>query len=123
MTSTAFLSAIREASELHEFVAIGSLTALGMTSGNLPAKMTWSMQVRAYPTRDSQTACEFSEQFGEDSAFHQTYGYYFDAVSPDLPTLPEGWEKRLIEDLMPSAVKVKSRPQRLRGTQVRTLRA
>ena len=101
------LSAIREASGLDEFVVIGSLSALGITSGNLPARMTWSMEVDAYPERDPKRAFEFSEQFGEDSAFHQTYGYYFDAVSPDLPTLPEGWEQRMIKEMLPSGVKVK----------------
>ena len=51
------------------------------------------MEVDTYPERDSQRAPEFSEKFGENSAFHQAHGYYFDAVSPDLPTLPEGWER------------------------------
>ena len=101
------LSAISRSSGLDEFVVVGSLSALGITSGNLPARMTWSMEVDAYPERDPYRAPEFSAQFGEDSAFHQTYGYYFDAVSPDLPTLPEGWEQRLIKQVLPSGVKVK----------------
>lgn len=101
------LSAIRDASGLDEFVVIGSLSALGITSGKLPARMTWSMEVDAYPERDPHRAPEFSAQFGEGSPFHQTYGYYFDAVSPDLPTLPEGWEQRMIKQILPSGVKVK----------------
>jgi len=101
------LSAIRDASGLDEFVVIGSLSALGITSGNLPARMTWSIEVAAYPERDPHRAPEFSAQFGEGSSFHQTYGYYFDAVSPDLPTLPDGWEQRMIKQVLPSGVKVK----------------
>ncbi len=101
------LSAIRDASGLDEFVVIGSLSALGITSGNLPARMTWSMEVDAYPERDPHRAPEFSTQFGEGSHFHQTHGYYFDAVSPDLPTLPDGWEQRMIKQVLPSGVKVK----------------
>ena len=101
------LSAIRDTSGLDEFVVVGSLSALGITSGNLPARMTWSMEVDAYPERDPYRAPEFSAQFGEDSVFHQTYGYYFDAVSPDLPTLPDGWEQRMIKQILPSGVKVK----------------
>lgn len=31
------------------------------------------------------------------SEFERIYGYYADAVSPMLPTLPEGWEQRLIK--------------------------
>ena len=101
------LSAIRDASGLDEFVVVGSLSALGITNGKLPPRMTWSMEVDAYPERDPHRAPEFSAQFGEDSAFHQTYGYYFDAVSPDLPTLPAGWEQRTIKQVLPSGVKVK----------------
>ena len=101
------LSAIRDASGLDEFVVVGSLSALGITNGKLPPRMTWSMDVAAYPERDPQRATEFSAQFGEDSTFHQTNGYYFDAVSPDLPTLPEGWEQRMIKQVLPSGVKVK----------------
>ena len=101
------LSAIRDASGLDEFVVVGSLSALGITNGKLPPRMTWSMDVDAYPERDPHRAPEFSAQFGEGSAFHQTYGYYFDAVSPDLPTLPDGWAQRMIKQVLPSGVKVK----------------
>lgn len=61
--------------------------------------------------RDARTrpkrAHEFSKQFGENSAFHQQHGYYFDAVSPDLPTLPAGWEQRMLRQVLPCGVKVK----------------
>ncbi|MFM2050174.1 MAG: hypothetical protein RL682_665 [Pseudomonadota bacterium] len=101
------LGKIRDTSGLDEFVVVGSLSALGLSGEGLPARMTWSMEVDAYPERDPQRAQEFSAHFGEDSAFHQTYGYYFDAVSPYLPTLPEGWQQRLIRQVLPSGVKVK----------------
>jgi hypothetical protein len=101
------LGKIRDTSGLDEFVVVGSLSALGLSGEGLPARMTWSMEVDAYPERDPQRAQEFSAHFGEDSAFHQTYGYYFDAVSPYLPTLPDGWEQRLIRQVLPSGVKVK----------------
>ena len=101
------LSAIRDTSGLDEFVVIGSLSALGITGGNLPARMTWSMEVDAYPERDPHRAPEFSAQFGEGSSFHQANGYYFDAVNPDRPTLPEGWEQRMVKQVLPSGVKVK----------------
>lgn len=101
------LSKIRDASGLDEFVVIGSLSALGISGDQLPPRMIWSMEVDAYPERDPARAPEFSEKFGENSAFHAEYGYYFDAVSPDLPTLPEGWEHRMIRQVLPSGVKVK----------------
>lgn len=100
-------SRIRDASGLGEFVVIGSLSALGLSQQGLPARMTWSMEIDAYPERDPQRAGELSAQFGEDSAFHRDHGYYFDAVSPHLPTLPAGWEHRLIEQALPCGVRVK----------------
>ncbi|MEI8029655.1 MAG: DUF6036 family nucleotidyltransferase [Comamonadaceae bacterium] len=101
------LSEIRAASGLDEFVVMGSLSALGITGENLPPRMTRSMEVDAYPERDPLRAHEFSEKFGEGSGFHQQHGYYFDAVSPDLPTLPEGWQARMIRQVLASGVKVK----------------
>ena len=86
---------------------MGSLSALGLASDGLPPRMTWSIKVQAYPERDPKRAHEFSGQFGEDSTFHQTHGYCFDAVSPDLPTLPSGWEQRLLRQVLPCGVKVK----------------
>lgn len=101
------LGKIRDSSGLDEFVVIGSLAALGLVGDGLPPRMTWSMEVDAYPERDPQRAQEFSAQFGENSSFHQEHGYYFDAVSPDLPTLPEGWEQRMMRQVLPCGVKVK----------------
>ena len=101
------LSAIRSNSGLDEFVVIGSLSALGISGDKLPPRMTQSMEVDAYPERDPNRAQEFAPKFGEDSAFHQEHGYYFDAVSPDLPTLPEGWQTRMVRQVLASGVKVK----------------
>lgn len=100
-------SEIRDASGLDEFIVVGSLSALGIAGERLPPRMTASMEVDAYPERDPHRAHEFSEKFGENSSFHQAHGYYFDAISPDLPTLPDGWELRLIRQVLPSGVKVK----------------
>ena len=98
------LREVRDQFGLHEFVVIGSLSALGLAVQGLPARMTWSMEVDAYPERDPQRAHEFTALFGENSPFHQAHGYYFDAVSPDLPTLPQGWQSRLIRQVLPSGV-------------------
>jgi hypothetical protein len=99
--------AIRNVSGLDEFVVIGSLSALGLAGDQLPPRMTRSMKVVAYPERDPNRAPEFFREFGEGSSFHLENGYYFDAVSPDLPTLPEGWEDRLLQRSFPSGIKVK----------------
>jgi hypothetical protein len=87
---------IRDRSGLNAFVVVGSLSALGLNVEKIPERMTWSMEVDAYPELDPQRGFEFAQAFGENSPFHRDHGYYFDAVSPYLPTLPEGWVKRLI---------------------------
>ena len=101
------LSAIQRSCGLDEFVVIGSLSALGISGEDLPPRMTQSTDIDAYPERDPARAHEFSKAFGEDSAFHQEHGYYFDAVSPDLPTLPEGWQTRMVRQVLACGVKVK----------------
>lgn len=100
------LSKIRDVSGLDEFVIVGSLAALGVAGATRPARMTMSMEVDAYPAKDPGRAPEFSKDFGEDSIFHRDNGFYFDAISPSLPTLPDGWEGRLIHQVLPSGVKV-----------------
>ena len=68
------LSGIRDVSGLHEFVVVGSLSALGIIRENLPPRMTMSMEVDAYPERDPYRAPEFSAKFGENCVFHQAHG-------------------------------------------------
>lgn len=59
--------------------------------------MTGSIDIDLYPKNDPGRASEIAQALGLGSAFESTYGYYADAVSPKLPTLPEGWEQRLIK--------------------------
>lgn len=78
-----------------DYVIIGSLSIFGAVS-HPPVSMTGSIDVDLYPKNDPGRAFEIAEKLGLGSEFEQTYGYYADAVSPMLPTLPEGWEQRLI---------------------------
>lgn len=39
---------------------------------------------------------EWLNVIGVDSQFHETYGYYADAVDSDTATLPKGWRDRLV---------------------------
>lgn len=39
---------------------------------------------------------EWLNVIGVDSQFHETYGYYADAVDIDTATLPKGWKGRLV---------------------------
>ena len=59
--------------------------------------MTGSIDIDLYPKSDPGTASEIAKALGLGSEFERIYGYYADAVSPMLPTLPQGWEHRLIK--------------------------
>lgn len=79
-----------------DYVVIGSLSVLGAVA-HPPVSMTGSIDVDLYPKNDPGRASEVAIALGMGSEFEKTYGYYADAVSPMLPTLPEGWNERLIE--------------------------
>lgn len=78
-----------------DFVIIGSLSILGAVR-NPPVSMTGSIDVDLYPKNDPNRASEIADALGLGSDFERMYGYYADAVSPMLPTLPEGWYERLV---------------------------
>lgn len=78
-----------------EFVIVGSLSVLG-TIPDPPEEMVYSIDVDLYPLRDPGRAGELARLIGQGSPFEEEHGYYADAVSPQLPTLPDGWSDRLI---------------------------
>ncbi|GHU30643.1 hypothetical protein AGMMS50256_17880 [Betaproteobacteria bacterium] len=79
-----------------DFVIIGSLSVLGVNE-TPPESMTLSLDVDLYPKNDPGRASEVSRTLGEGSEFEQEHGYYADAVSPMLPSLPNTWEERLVK--------------------------
>ena len=78
-----------------DYVIIGSLTALGLDVLP-PDEMVRSIDVDMYPKDDPARAGEIAAIIGQGSAFEDEYGYYVDAASPDLPTLPDDWENRFV---------------------------
>jgi hypothetical protein len=86
-----------------DYVIIGSLSVLGATA-TPPDAMTGSIDVDLYPKNDPGRAFEVAAALGLGSEFEQRHGYYADAVSPMLPTLPAGWEERLIQVQFDSGV-------------------
>lgn len=82
-----------------EYVVIGSLSVIGMlarSGGQAPDRMLMSNDLDCYPLRDPGRAFELEGKLGFGSEFERRHGYYLDPVSPDLPTLPDGWRDRLI---------------------------
>jgi hypothetical protein len=80
-----------------DYVVIGSVSVLGMAQVEaIPMDMTLSIDVDCYTLADPPRVFDLSDQLGEGSPYHQAHGVYLDPVSPLLPTLPQGWETRLI---------------------------
>ena len=81
-----------------EFVVVGSLSILGIVQGRqVPARMLMSIDVDCFTLRDPGRIFELRGELGEGSPFELAHGYYLDPTSPDLPTLPAGWESRLVQ--------------------------
>lgn len=95
-------SAVSRKHPIKTFVVMGSLTVLGLVNQRkIPDGMIVSVEVDAYPESDPDRAFEIADDFGLGSEFEQEHGYYFDAVSPALPTFPDDWEQRLIPYMLP----------------------
>jgi hypothetical protein len=97
------LDAARQLTHHRDFVIIGSLSVLGCDL-TPPDDMLMSVDVDLYPRDDPGRAGEIAAALGIGSDFEQATGYYADAVSPHLPTLPEGWQARLIQVAFDSGV-------------------
>ncbi len=88
----------RRLSGHQDFVVIGSLSILGLEeSFNIPDAMTLSNDVDCFTKADPGRIFDVVAELGENSAYHLKSGFYLDAVSPQLPSLPEGWQARLIK--------------------------
>ena len=81
-----------------EFVVVGSLCVLGIVqrSSEIPERMLMSIDVDCYTRNDPGRIFDLKERLGEGSKFEEEHGYYLDPVSPQITTLPDHWEYRLI---------------------------
>jgi len=78
-----------------DFIIIGSQSILGKFP-DAPRSLRHSMELDLYPRDSPELADLISGSLGEFSAFHTTFDYYADGVSPSTATLPQGWQQRLI---------------------------
>ena len=91
------LSAAQALCGHRDYVVIGSLSILGMAQVEaIPVDMTLSIDADCYTLADPPRVFDLSAQLGESSPYHHAHGVYLNPVSPRLPTLPQGWEQRLI---------------------------
>ncbi|MEO7640923.1 MAG: DUF6036 family nucleotidyltransferase [Ramlibacter sp.] len=100
MNADALFALLSEARTLcghADYVVIGSLSVLGMEDvAAIPADMTMSIDADCWTLSDPGRIDDLRPALGEGSDYHRAHGIYLDPVSPQLPTLPAGWEARLI---------------------------
>lgn len=100
MNLQAMFDLLKEASQLsnhREFVVIGSLSILALEEHfEIPDDMTMSNDIDCYTKADPERIFDVVPLLGENSPRHKASGYFIDAVTPALPSLPDGWEGRMI---------------------------
>lgn len=96
-TLVRLLMAAHQLCDHRDYVVIGSLSVLGMAQVEaIPLDMTLSIDADCYTLADPARVFDLCAELGEGSPYHHAHGVYLDPVSPLLPTLPQGWETRLI---------------------------
>jgi hypothetical protein len=78
-----------------EIVVIGSQAILGRYP-DAPDGLLVSADADVYPRNHPERADLIEGSIGELSPFHETYGYYAQAVGERTAILPGGWEDRLV---------------------------
>jgi len=90
-------TALKAAAELareREFVIIGS-QAIHAQCQHPPAEVLLSQECDLYPRNHPEAATLLDRELGRNSAFARKHGFYVDVVTPEIATLPPGWEKRM----------------------------
>ncbi len=89
----ALKAAARVAGE-REFFIIGC-QAIHAHCKRPPAEVLLSQECDLWPRAHPESAAALDRELGRNSAFARKHGFYVDVVTPDIATLPEGWEKRV----------------------------
>jgi hypothetical protein len=76
------------------FLIIGSQSLHG-SYPDLPDDIARSAEVDLIATGSIERT-EWLNAIGQDSPFHETFGYYADPVDETTATLPKGWKGRLV---------------------------
>ena len=78
-----------------ELVIFGSQSVHAVTAFP-PVEVLVSVECDIWLRDEPEVASRLTDQLGKDSAFAKSTGVYADALPPDLPMLPGGWEQRLV---------------------------
>jgi hypothetical protein len=57
--------------------------------------VTLSQECDLYPKNRPETASHLDAELGRGSRFARRHGFYVDVVTPELASLPAGWDRRL----------------------------
>ncbi len=82
--------------DVRDIVVIGSQSILG-SHPDAAADLTQSMEADVFPKDAPERAIIIDGAIGEESLFHQTFGYYAHGVGEETAILPQGWRDRLIK--------------------------
>ena|SRR5436190_3319805 len=77
-----------------QFIIIGSQSLHGKYP-DLPDDLVQSAEVELI-AKNEATRTEWLNAIGQDSAFHEQFGYYADPVEDGTAILPAGWKGRLV---------------------------
>ena len=79
-----------------EVIVAGSQAALAQFPEGLPRLATLSVEADLVALDDPNDlkATQINGAIGEDTLFHETYGYYAEGIGRALLVLPPGWEGR-----------------------------
>jgi hypothetical protein len=77
-----------------QFIIIGSQSLHGKHP-DLADDIVRSAEVDLIAKRDASRT-EWLNAIGQDSKFHEQFGYYADPVDETTATLPKGWQSRLV---------------------------
>ena len=89
------IRAVAAITRLRRMVVVGSQSVLGAYP-DAPEDLLLSMEADIVPWDDPALADLIDGSIGEDSPFHEIFGYYAQGLSPQTAILPAGWEGRLI---------------------------
>jgi hypothetical protein len=77
-----------------QFIIVGSQSLHGKHP-DLPDDIVLSAEVSLIPKGDVSRT-EWLNAIGQDSKFHEEFGYYADPVDESTAILPKGWRSRLV---------------------------
>jgi hypothetical protein len=82
-----------------DVLVVGSQAILGtFTEDELPegAHASIEVDVTFFNDYNNERSDQVDMSLGEDSLFHQTFGYYAQGVNIEVAVLPEGWQDRVV---------------------------